>query len=402
MSRLEINHDRCDLCELCVQSCPFDALEIVDGELTVGDDCVLCGACIEHCPVKALAIVEEREAKRHTPAPCSGVWIVAEQGAEGVNPVAFELIAKGRELADRRGARLSAVLVGAGLDAAAQSLRSYPVDAFLLAEAPALAQRQSETHAAALAELIEKERPEIVLCGATSWGRSFFPRVAALVGTGLTADCTGLDIDQERGLLLQTRPAFGGNIMATIVCPNHRPQMATVRPGVLPRPQPGPERDVDMVRFAPSPAALESAVKVLEVRVERACGASIAEASAIVAGGRGVGSAEGFKVIRELADALGAAVGASRAAVDAGWIPYAHQVGQTGRTVQPELYVACGISGAVQHLVGMKSAGTVIAVNKDPRAPIFQVADFALVGDLHVVVPRLTEAVRRRRQEVGA
>jgi len=402
VSRLEIKQDLCDLCELCVQSCPFDALEVVDGELRVGDNCVLCGACIEHCPVEALAIVEEREAKPPAPAPCSGVWVVVEQSGEGVNPVALELIAKGRELADRRGARLSAVLVGAALDAAAQSLRSYPVDAFLLAEAPALAQRRSETHAAALAELIEKERPEIVLCGATAWGRSFFPRVAALVGTGLTADCTGLDIDQERGLLLQTRPAFGGNIMATIVCPRHRPQMATVRPGVLPRPEPGPERDAEVVRFAPSRAALDSAVKVLEVRVERAGGASIVEASAIVAGGRGVGSAEGFKVIRELADVLGAAVGASRAAVDAGWIPYAHQVGQTGRTVQPELYVACGISGAVQHMVGMKSAGTVIAVNKDPHAPIFQVADFALVGDLHVVVPRLSEAIRRRRQEVGA
>jgi electron transfer flavoprotein alpha subunit len=249
--------------------------------------------------------------------------------------------------------------------------------------------------------MIERERPEIVLCGATALGRALMPRVAALVRTGVTADCTDLEIDAQSGLLLQTRPAFGGNIMATILCPDHRPQIATVRPKVLPGLCPGPEREVNVVRFETDAEMLRSAVEVIETHVEETGAQSIAEADAIVAGGRGMGSAGGFELIGRLARALGGAIGASRAAVDAGWVPYSHQVGQTGKTVQPKLYVACGISGAVQHLVGMQSARGIIAINRDPRAPIFDVADVGLVGDMRVVVPRLVEAVERRRKEAG-
>jgi electron transfer flavoprotein alpha subunit len=409
VTRLEIRHDRCNLCGLCVPECPFGALEIAEGQLRVSEECVLCGACVKACTEDALAIVgEEAPAGRDEPGSrraeddlksWRGVWVFAEQAGGRVHRVAFELIGKGRALADRRAAPLTAVVLGDGLEAAVEALRRYPVDRIIAVEDPALSPFRSETWAAALAELVGRERPEIVLCGATSIGRSFMPRVAALVRTGLTADCTGLEIDGESGLLLQKRPAFGGNIMATIVCPRRRPQMATVRPNVLPAPEPGEARGAEVVRFAPSAEALRCAVEVAEVCIEEGGAVNIGEADVIVSGGRGVGSPEGFAVLRELAEALGGAVGASRAAVDAGWIPYPHQVGQTGKTVQPKLYVACGISGAVQHLVGMQSAGTIIAVNRDPGAPIFRVADYGLVGDLHVVVPRLIAAIRSRRKE---
>ena len=400
MSRLEIARDKCNLCELCVQSCPFDALEVADDRVRVGDECVFCGRCVKECPAGAISIIEEKEPEKVDLSAWSGVWVFAEQADGRVHPVAFELIGKGRALADRRGTYLAAVLLGGSLerlDTAATALRRFPVDRIFVAADAALAQFRSETYAAVLAQLIQRHCPEIVLCGATAMGRSFLPRVAGLVRTGLTADCTGLEIDDSEGLLLQTRPAFGGNIMATIICPRRRPQMATVRPKVFAAPTPGAPRQVEIITFTPSPQTLECPVELIEVCVEAAGAESIAEADIIVSGGRGVGGPEGFRVIRELAEALGGAVGASRAAVDAGWLPYPHQVGQTGKTVQPKLYVACGISGAVQHLVGMQSAGTIIAINKDRGAPIFRVADFGLVGDLHMVIPRLIEAIRRRK-----
>ena len=399
MSRLEIDRDACTLCGLCVQGCPFDALAIADDVLRVSEECVLCGACVKQCPENALSIPEERHEEQPDLSAHSGVWVIAECDGGRIHPVSYQLLGKGRELADARGAALSAVIMGENLNELAEALAPYGVDRIILTEDPSLVPFRSETHAAVLAELIQRERPEIVLCGATSTGRAYLPRVAALVKTGLTADCTHLAIDPERGLLLQTRPAFGGNIMATIICPRHRPQMATVRPNVLAAPQPGAARDVEVMRFRPSHAALRCAVEVLEVCIERTGTHSIAEADVIVSGGRGVGSAEGFDLVRRLAKALGGAIGASRAAVDAGWMPYPHQVGQTGKTVQPKLYVACGISGAVQHLVGMQSAGRIIAINRDASAPIFKVADVGLVGDLHAIVPRLIEAVELRRAD---
>ena len=396
MSRLQINRDLCNLCEKCILGCPFAALEIAGEKLTVNDNCVLCGACIELCPMGALSIVEERVAERPDVSAFSGVWVYAELANGKIHPVTFELIGKGRELVERRGGKLSAVLIGADLGQAVKPLKRSPLDRIYVIEDGSLRLFRSETYAAALAELIEKEKPEIVLCGATGIGRSFFPRAAALVRTGLTADCTGLEIDAQQGLLLQTRPAFGGNIMATITCPRHRPQMATVRPKVLPTPAPGPERDVEVVRFTPSAGALRAPVEVLDIVVEESGVSSIAEADVIVAGGRGVGSAEGFELLRGLALELGGAVGASRSAVDSGWTPYSHQVGQTGKTVQPKLYIACGISGAIQHLVGMQTADVILAVNSDPNAPIFSVATYGIVGDLYQVVPALVKEFQSR------
>jgi electron transfer flavoprotein alpha subunit len=248
-----------------------------------------------------------------------------------------------------------------------------------------------------MAELINEYKPEIVLTGATAMGRAFIPRVAAMIDTGLTADCTGLDICQETKMLLQTRPAFGGNIMATILCQNYRPQMATVRHKVMKEAaiEKGRKAEIINVDYSKKKQILTSRTKFIEEVVEEMHTVNIAEADIIVSGGRGLGGPENFKIIEELAQALGGAVGASRAAVDSDWIPYSHQVGQTGKTVCPKIYVACGISGAIQHLIGMQSADTIIAINKDPNAPIFQVASYGIVGDLFEVVPKLTKMLKK-------
>jgi electron transfer flavoprotein alpha subunit len=368
--------------------------------LRVDDNCVLCGACIEECPRDALSIKGEAEARVEDTDEWRGVWVFAERaedsgGRPGVHPVVLELVAKGRKLADIRNTELSAVVMGESVEGAIRALKDYPLDRIYSVESPSLARFRSDCWAAAFSALIEEKKPEIVLCGATSLGRSLLPTVAAHVNTGLTADCTGLEIDPEEGLLEQTRPAFGGNIMARIVCPGRRPQMATVRPNVMqPAETIGGERECETVIFTPPDEALASRIEVLEERRDVGEGGDIAEADIIIAGGRGVGSAEGFRIIKDVAGEIGAAVGASRATVDAGWVECHHQVGQTGSTVQPRLYIACGISGAIQHLVGMQSADKVIAINSDPGAPIFKAADVGLVGDLHAILPRIREKLK--------
>jgi len=286
------------------------------------------------------------------------------------------------------------VLIGANVEEMAPELIERGADTVYVVDAPELEHYLDEPYANAVAMLIAKHRPEIVLSGATTVGRSLIPRVAIQVRAGLTADCTGLDIDGEKGLLLQTRPAFGGNIMATIVCPNHRPQMATVRHKVMRALVPDPRRAGRIIRETIPKKLLASRTEYLRFVKDVTQAVNIAEADIIVSGGRGVGGPEHFKVIEELAATIRGAVGASRAAVDAGWIKYSHQVGQTGKTVQPKLYIACGISGAVQHLAGMQSSKVIVAINKDPDAPIMKHATYGIVGDLFEVVPALTNALK--------
>lgn len=391
--------DQCNGCEACLASCPYEAIEMVDGVAWINEKCTICLACIEACPVEA--IIQE-ESKVELPDldknSYSGIWIFAEQRNGKVSSVAMELLGAGRKLAGKTGEKLTAVLLGHDMEEAARDLVHFGADEVLYVDDPALAQFNDGPYASVLGDLIEEHKPSIVLAGATFMGRSFIPMVASRVNTGLTADCTALDIDPETGDLLQTRPAFGGNIMATIICPRHRPQMATVRHKVMaaaPK-DTGHKGEVHVIRGLDG-IRMDDRTKVLEVVEEIIDTVNLAEADIIVSGGRGLGGPEGFKIIEELALALDGAVGASRSAVDSGWIPYSHQVGQTGKTVQPKLYIACGISGAVQHLAGMQASDVIVAINKDADAPIFDVATYGLVGDLFQIIPEIVRSVNASR-----
>ena len=325
------------------------------------------------------------------------VWVYAEQRQGVITPVVKELLGEGRKLADEIGTQLCAILLGKDIAGLANELIRYGADKVYVADHPLLENFTTDVHTKVITDAIEEYKPEIVLYGATHIGRDLAPRVAARVNTGLTADCTKLEIDPEDKKILQTRPAFGGNLMATIVCPSHRPQMSTVRPGVMQKSEPDDTRTGEVISVNVKLEASDVRTRVLEIVKSMKEVVSLTDAEVIVAGGRGLGSAEGFAVIKKLADAMGGVVGASRAAVDAGWIDHSHQVGQTGTTVKPKIYVACGISGAIQHLAGMQSSDTIIAINKNPRAPIFEVADYGLTGDLFEIVPMITEAYENEK-----
>lgn len=306
------------------------------------------------------------------------------------------MIGKGRELADRLGAPLTVLVMGRGMDARCRELLEHPVDAVLQVEDAALAEYASEPYARVMTDLIEKRKPEIILAGATAIGRSFLARVAVAAGTGLTADCTDLAIG-EGGVLVQTCPGFGGNIFADIVCSGHRPQMATVRPKAMPAAERGGGRGGRLEKLSVDASLLRSRTRRLEFLPEESDMAGITEADVIVAGGRGMRGPEGFALLEKLAKLLGGTVGATRGPVDEGWIPYSRQIGQTGKTVRPKLFIACGISGAVHHLVGMNSSDCIIAVNRDREAPIFSVATYGIVGDAFEVVPAMIRELERVR-----
>ncbi len=391
-----VDPTKCNGCTLCVKSCATGAIEVKD-KLAVIDleKCTLCGACVSACRFKAITIEIEKQAAEDLDK-YKGVWVFGEQRDGKVAPVVFELINIGGQLAKDRGTELSVVILGDQLADAVEELASYPVDKVYVYEAAELAVYDSERYCRVLTDVMRDYKPEIVLAGATTTGRSFMSGVAIQLYTGLTADCTGLEIGED-GLLHQTRPAYGGNIMATILCPYTRPQMATVRHKVFPTSAKRCEGAAEVIKLAPKPTLFSSRSKFIEFVETLGEKVNLVDADIIISGGRGLGGPEGFEMIRELAAELGAAVGASRAAVDAGWIPYAHQVGQTGKTVCPKLYIACGISGAVQHQVGMKSADVIIAINKDPEAPIFDIATHGFVGDLFEVLPALTKKIKALR-----
>ena len=325
------------------------------------------------------------------------LWVVVETEEGAAKNVGYELLSVGRTLADKLGQQLVALVMGKEVQGVAQTCIAYGADQVLLVEGDEYATYNTDAATYAVVTLIEKYHPSIVLYGATNNGRDLAPRVACRLETGLTADCTELDIDEETGLLVSTRPTFGGNLMATILCPDHRPQMSTVRPGVFKKGTPDEGRTGEIVAEDVHIDPAQIRVSLVERVKEVAESVNLEEAEIIVSGGRGLKEEKGFELIRELAEVLGATVGASRAAVDAGWISHVHQVGQTGKTVAPKLYIAVGISGAIQHLAGMSGSDTVVAINKDPDAPIFDVADYAVVGDLYEVVPALIEAIRAKK-----
>jgi len=389
--------EKCTACGQCVDVCPFGVLSLEGDRLIIGDGCTLCGACVEVCEFAALELPEAEGPAPRPGVPPDGVWVFAEQRRGHLSPVALELLGEARRLAAQLGAGVAAVLLGDKVEHLAPALLAAGADKVYVAEHPQLADFLEGPYSSALTEIARRFQPEIILAGATYAGRAFIPQVAAGLRTGLTADCTAFALDPEKRLLLQTRPAFGGNIMATIITPRTYPQMATARPGVFKRLAAPYSQNGEIIRVKPASLSNPSPsrfVKTVEEIKERL---PLSEAEVIVAGGRGLKEAKHFRMLEELAELLGGAVGATRAAVDAGWIPYAHQIGQTGKTVSPKLYFAVGLSGAAQHLVGMQGSDFIVAINRDPDAPIFKVADLGLVGDLFEIVPALIQEIKKDR-----
>ena len=394
---LILSTEKCSACGQCVDACPFAVLSLEGDTLVIGEGCTLCGACVEVCPEGALELPAVEGPAPRPGVPPDGVWVFAEQRHGHLAPVALELLGEARRLATPLNVGVAAVLLGDKVEHLAPALLSAGADKVYVAEAPQLADFVEGAYAAALIEIARRYQPEIILAGATYAGRAFIPQVAAGLKTGLTADCTAFAIDLEKRLLQQTRPAFGGNIMATIITPSTYPQMATARPGVFKRLAEPHAKGGQVIRVeleSLAGAGSSRFVRTVEEIKERL---PLSEAEVIVAGGRGLKEAKHFRLLEELADLLGGAVGATRAAVDAGWIPYAYQIGQTGKTVSPKLYFAVGISGAAQHMVGMQGSDFIVAINRDPEAPIFKVANIGLVGDLFEILPAIIQEIKKDR-----
>jgi electron transfer flavoprotein alpha subunit len=421
----------CIGCEQCLAVCPADAIRMENG-LAVVDPalCTGCEKCVTSCPASVISMsggapaepakppVERAKAAALAKAPAAAavpaagrapeVWVFVEHSGGRPALVSWELLGKGRELADALGGRVCSVLLGHQVDALIGEAFAYGADKVYCIDDPVLAHYRTQAYLHGVLRLVRRHHPEVMLLGATTMGRDLAGAVATSLQTGLTADCTGLSIDPQSKLLEQTRPAYGGNIMATILCEQRRPQMATVRPRVMPLPLRVEGRTGTVVREELDLAEEQVLVRLLEYAREEAGEVTrIEDANVLVSGGRGLGGPEGFRMLQELADAIGGCVSGSRAAVDQGWIAHERQVGQTGKTVRPKLYIACGISGAIQHLVGMQTSDVIVAINRDPNAPIFGVATFGLVGDVYEIVPALTRACLARltcalREQAGS
>lgn len=384
---IKIIIENCIGCGRCIDTCLHGALELSNDKVKISDKCQLCNACLDACTYEAIEIEKDILAPAENNEAYRGILIFAEQREGELHNVALELLSLGRNLSDKLNEKLYAVIIGHEIDAKTKELTEYGADVIYSASDTKLKEYQTLPWTKIVCDLISNVKPEIVLIGATTIGRDLAPRIAARLKTGLTADCTRLDIDTEKRLLLQTRPAYGGSIMATITCPQRRPQIATVRPHVFKKGTQGPARKSEIVNLN---TQVENPIcKIAKITRELKENVHLEESEIIVSGGRGMKNAENFSLLFEIAKVLKGTVGASRAAVDAGWISPYHQVGQTGKTVSPKIYIACGISGAIQHLAGMQSSDTIVAINKDPNAPIFNVATYGIVGDLFEIVPML-------------
>ncbi|MFW9950419.1 MAG: FAD-binding protein [Candidatus Thorarchaeota archaeon] len=389
-----IDEELCTGCGNCVESCLFGAIELENSIAKVLPACTLCGACVEICPIKAIILERVKDiSKKVDFSQYKGVWVIAEHYKNKIHNVAFQLLGKGRELSDVLGVDLTLVILGATFDEKLDDISQYGMDKLIYVKSPILKDYYSDLYVKVLSELIVEHKPEIILIGATPTGRDFAPRIAKKLNAGLTADCTGLEINLETKNLLQTRPTYGGNIMATIRTPSSRPQMATVRPGIFKIPE-KIKKDVEIRKIDYLFKEEDSVSKIVKIVNTSKTPVNLHDAKIIVAGGRGVGSKENFKLIEDLASVLGAELGGSRITIELNWLDPDRQIGQTGVTVSPKLYIACGISGAIQHIVGMENSDIIVAINKDPDAPIFHIAHYGIIGDLNEVIPMLIEEIK--------
>lgn len=389
---VKVINEKCRGCTICAKNCPFEAITMEGKLAVIGSSCTACGVCVEKCPFGAIEKTEEVK-KGVDITEYKDIWVFAEQREGKLMPVVRELLGEGKKLAAEVGCDLCAVLCGENVEGLCEELYSYGAKKVYLAEDKELALYRTDAYTKVIYEAITEYKPEIILIGATHIGRDLGPCLAVKCDTGLTADCTKLEINPETKGIMQTRPAFGGNLMATIICPDHRPQMSTVRPGVMEKAEIIEGAKGEILRLVSKFEEGDIRTKVLEVVKAAGELASLTDAEIIVSGGMGLGDAAGFELLKQLADKLGGTIASSRAAVDAGWIDHSYQVGQTGTTVKPKIYFACGISGAIQHLAGMQDSDYIVAINKNESAPIFEVADYGIVGDLYEVIPAIIEAL---------
>lgn len=401
-----VHEEKCKGCKLCVAACPYAAINIQEKKAVLNAGCTNCGACIDSCEFDAIAFEGSQERICMDVAPFKGIYVFIEQGNQTASKVSLELLGKAWGLANEfsrlgKNQLVTAIVIGYELGNIADELIHYGADHVIIVKDEPFRMYRTDIYTKAIVQIVREKKPEILLFGATPQGRDLAPRVANRLRTGLTADCTALEICKEEGILLQTRPAFGGNIMATIVCPDNRPQIATVRPGVMKKYPRDPEKTGTKEVMTVDLDEKDFIIRILDIIASTKKHVRLEDAKIIVAGGHGVNNPQGFKILEALAAELGAEVGASRAAVDAGWIGQDHQIGQTGKTVQPDLYIACGISGSIQHLAGMSRSKYVISINTDRKAPIISASDVTFIGDLFRVVPMLTKKICEYKENNG-
>ncbi|WP_085829580.1 electron transfer flavoprotein subunit alpha/FixB family protein [Clostridium massiliodielmoense] len=394
MSSITILKDKCVGCKMCANTCPFGAIEIENKKAVIKDNCTLCGSCVSVCKFNAIELKKDA-VKTIDISSYKGIFVFAEHKNGVIENVVFELLGKATDLSKDLNTKVSAIILGENLDKSCKDLIAYGADFVYCIDDSKFFNYSDENYSFVISKLIEDNKPEIVLLGATPYGRSLAPRIASKLNTGLTADCTILEIDSKEKLLQQTRPAFGGNLMATIVCPNHRPQMATVRSKIMKALKPDYSRKGEIINCTNFNLP-KCKTHILDICQFPSENLHLEDAEVIVAVGRGIGDSSNMNLVKELASLLDAKIGASRAAVDEGIIDYSHQIGQTGKTVSPKFYFALGISGAIQHIAGISSSDIIIAINKDPDAPIFKIANYGLVGTIEDLLPRIIKNLKEK------
>lgn len=387
--------EECTGCNACESVCEAKAISVTGGKANINENCTACGNCIEICPAEAIAREVDCRKNDLNKNEYTGVWVFLEVTDNKLRKVGLELLGEARKLADVTGQKLSGILIGHNVAELTKDAIASGADQVYLVEAPELEHFSTDAYTMVVTDLIQTYKPSVVLIGASDYGRDFAPRVACRIGTGLTSECTDFGMDEATGLVAWTRPAFGGKVIATVLCPERRPQVGTIRPASFNPPAPDHSRKGTVIRVQSKVRPEDIRTRLVGVVSNYKTPFNLEEAEVIVTGGRGMGSKKNFELIKELADVLGGTIGATRAAVDHGWIPYRHQVGYAGKRVKPKLYIACGVSGALQHNAGMMTSDVIIAINRNPKATIFQIADFSIVGDCIDILPLLTQEFKK-------